>query len=426
MQRRRYDHRIKRIFYESQDPSLFPELNIPRTTIMTWIKNPPKEVISLKHFDKNNEELQVDIEESKVKILKLEALLILMKQVRILFETYYGKLKLNTMEFKTKFINSIKETCQSVSLKESLEIIGIHPARYHYIAKSLKECDATNLKICPKLRPTRLTLDEVMEIKKLVTSEDFSHYSISSLYLHAKRNNVIFASLATWYRTIKEHNLLRPLKRIHPLKPKVGVRALAPNDIWHMDLSVFRFIDGSKAYIQAIIDNFSRMILAYRVSKNYGGENSKNLLYEAIETARIKDSQIIKPPDLFIDSGTENLNTHVQEIEDKDLIKKVIAQIDIHFSNSMIEAFFRKLKHHYLFNKLNSTFQQLESNVKFFVNEHNNKIPLMALKGATPFEKFNNKWNQEKIDIINQGSRDALAKRTNVNRNLICKFCSKK
>ena len=51
---------------------------------------------------------------------------------------------------------------------------------------------------------------------------------------------------------------------------------------------------------------------------------------------------------LFIDSGTENLNSEVQELEDNDLIKKVVAQIDVHFSNSMIEAFFRKLKHHYL------------------------------------------------------------------------------
>ena len=44
----------------------------------------------------------------------------------------------------------------------------------------------------------------------------------------------VFASPSTWYRLIRIHNWRRPRKRIHPAKPKVGIRASHPNEIWHV------------------------------------------------------------------------------------------------------------------------------------------------------------------------------------------------
>jgi transposase InsO family protein len=36
--------------------------------------------------------------------------------------------------------------------------------------------------------------------------------------------------------------------------------------MWHIDTTVIRLLDGSRAYLHAVIDNFSRRILAWRVS----------------------------------------------------------------------------------------------------------------------------------------------------------------
>jgi putative transposase len=42
----------------------------------------------------------------------------------------------------------------------------------------------------------------------------------------------------------------------------VGIRADAPNELWHIDVTIIKLIDGTKAYLHAVIDNFSRRILA--------------------------------------------------------------------------------------------------------------------------------------------------------------------
>jgi transposase InsO family protein len=58
----------------------------------------------------------------------------------------------------------------------------------------------------------------------------------------------------------------RPRLRLYPAKPKVGVRASKPNEIWHIDLTVLRLLDGTRAYVHAVIDNFSRRILAWTMA----------------------------------------------------------------------------------------------------------------------------------------------------------------
>ncbi len=43
----------------------------------------------------------------------------------------------------------------------------------------------------------------------------------------------------------------RPRLRLYPAKPKVGLRTGAPNEAWHIDVTIIRSLDGTKAY-----DNF--------------------------------------------------------------------------------------------------------------------------------------------------------------------------
>jgi len=73
---------------------------------------------------------------------------------------------------------------------------------------------------------------------------------------------------------------------VHPEKPKLGLRTTRPNEAWHIDTTVVRLLNGSKAYVHAIIDNFSRRILAYRVADCFDVANSIAVLVEAAKRAR--------------------------------------------------------------------------------------------------------------------------------------------
>jgi hypothetical protein len=49
---------------------------------------------------------------------------------------------------------------------------------------------------------------------------------------------------------------------VHPAKPKVGLRTTGPDEFCHIDTTVIRLLDGTRASLHAVIDNFSRRLLA--------------------------------------------------------------------------------------------------------------------------------------------------------------------
>jgi hypothetical protein len=71
----------------------------------------------------------------------------------------------------------------------------------------------------------------------MATSDEYRHVPTGTLALLAQRLGKVFASPATWYRLVRRHRLRRPRKRVHPCKPKLGIRASTPNEIWHIDTS---------------------------------------------------------------------------------------------------------------------------------------------------------------------------------------------
>ena len=85
---------------------------------------------------------------------------------------------------------------------------------------------------------------------------------LQNLALYAQRLGKVFASASTWYKTIRQRGWKRPRRRVHPAKPKQGLRATCPNEYWQIDATVIRLTTGIQIYLQAVIDNFSRRILA--------------------------------------------------------------------------------------------------------------------------------------------------------------------
>ena len=88
------------------------------------------------------------------------------------------------------------------------------------------------------------------------------------------------------------------------------------------------------------------------------------------------------------DGGSENFGEVDQLLEDSSSLRRVLAQIDIISSNSLIEAFWRQLKYAWLFlNALDSTVA-VRRLVAFDVREHNEKIPRAVLGARTPDEVY--------------------------------------
>jgi len=92
-----------------------------------------------------------------------------------------------------------------------------------------------------------------------------------------------------------------------------------------------------------VIDNFSRRILAWTVAGHLHPMNTHKVLVQAVKRLAGETGA-----DVVMDSGVENLNGAVDDLFDATALRRVIAQIDVSFSNSLIEAWWRILKHQWL------------------------------------------------------------------------------
>jgi hypothetical protein len=137
-------------------------------------------------------------------------------------------------KLKAKLLGAIDTAKAHLSLKDCLDSIGLTAARYHsWIKRRPQEVPVGQVKCllpdqstCPKLSPTKITSKETFAIKELVTAKEYTHFSINSLVMFAKRKQMVFASVSAWYRIVREFNLRRSGVRIYPPKPKIGIRAM--------------------------------------------------------------------------------------------------------------------------------------------------------------------------------------------------------
>ncbi len=155
-----------------------------------------------------------------------------------------------------------------------------------------------------------------------------------------------------------------------------------PNEAWHVDTTVIRLLDGTRAYVYAVIDNFSRRILAFRVSKRFEVANTVAVLGEAA-SGTVGASVAGSAPMLVVDGGVENFNGGVDYLIEQGVLRRVLALTDLQFSNSLIEALWRLMKHQWLFLNTLDSVAAVRRHVSHYVTAHNNEIPHSAFRGQT-------------------------------------------
>ena len=184
---------------------------------------------------------------------------------------------------------------------------------------------------------------------------------------------------------------------------------------------MIKLTDGTRCYIQGVLDNFSRYILAWQVTTDYGGLRTAALIERAIAKAKELGIEVI--PNVIVDSGSENNNANVHQLVDAGRIVKTIAQIEIDESNSMIEALFLRAKHRYLYLKQLTSLEVLTGHADTYFHDSNNIIPHGALNGATPFEAITGKWTERVKEDLSQLARESRTIRIETNRALTCQAC---
>jgi putative transposase len=247
----------------------------------------------------------------------------------------------------------------------------------------------------------------------------YRHLPISRLALLAQRLGKVYVSAATWTKLIRERGWRRPRQRVYPAKAKVGVRAERPDEYWHVDASVLKLLDGTKVYIHAVIDNLSRKVLAWKVAERLEPGTTRAILLEALKNANLS----LGLPKVVMDSGVENINREVDDLISSELIKRILVLVQVDFSNSIVEAFWRSAKHQWLYLNELRTVADVQRLVAFFVEQHN-AVPHSSFKGQTPNELYAGTGDEVVVELM-KAREKARSERIATNRAAHCPSCPK-
>jgi hypothetical protein len=112
--------------------------------------------------------------------------------------------------------------------------------------------------------------------------------------------------------------------------------------------------------------------------------NSVAVLLEASRGA----ARSASAPVVLADAGVENVNAEVDALIATGVLRRLLAFTELKFSNSMIEAWWRSLKHQWLFLHPLDSVATIRRLVTFYVHEHNHVLPHTAFRGQTPDEMY--------------------------------------
>ena len=279
-----YDHRLRELVRSTGDLGIATKIGVPRSTAAGWVRAPAREVITLEAFERSEINLHAELLRLRRRVAVLATVVRLLVTVVRLTGLRLDS-RLLTAGALDALLGTIERARRVLKLRSILRIIGLSSARFHAWARTDADCHPVDLTQCPRRAPNQLTAEEVATIKSMVTSSEYRHVPTSCLAILAQRLGRVSAAPATWAKLVREHGWRRPRTRVHPDKPKVGLRTSRPDEAWHIDTTLIRLLDGSKAYVHAIIDNFLRRILAFRVAYRMDVANVVAVLSEAASRA---------------------------------------------------------------------------------------------------------------------------------------------
>ena len=190
--------------------------------------------------------------------------------------------------------------------------------------------------------------------------------------------------------------------------------------ISRFSLNQTRFPDGKDKHSLLRVVDQSRSALPLRsVLRELSGCRRRATAEILLAAAKGIDHDV---PTVLADGGTENFNGPVDELVTSGLLRRVLARTEIIYSNSMIESWWRVLKHQWLYLNSLDTVATVRKLVSFYVEQHNIQLPHSAFRGQTPDEMYFKTGDDipAKLEAARLKARQARAE---ANRKQDCEAC---
>ena len=421
--RKTYSSLIKWAFAIGKEIELIPlkqRRGTPKQTIWQWRNLEIESIIKLEEEINLRQEISDMNDITNFKIQQqfiIAATKIQLTTIEMVGINNYHKLLAHN---KATFVKLIEKYSEVIDKDILLKWFKLNTNKFAVWQSQVNyDCDSSVVSLCAKKYTNQTTLEEYQIIEKTLNDIKYQHWPKSAVHSMLLKKKKLIISRSTFYKYASQIKP-SPRKGHRRRKNKEKLRAKKINELWHFDISYFRTLDGKKHYIYAIIDNYSRKILEWKVKSKIRNKYVAEMLLKALG--------VHKPTALRImsDGGSENVGQHVKIILQKykleygTKIKHMIALKDIDYSNNMIERFFRIMKSNYLYMTDIENGDILLDKVNHLMYEYNYLRPHYSHHLLTPHEVYIG-VKQPDLKI-----RFELAKQERIhnNKNCSCTVCT--
>jgi putative transposase len=157
-------------------------------------------------------------------------------------------------------------------------------------------------------------------------------------------------------------------------------QAEAPNEKWVTDVTEFKYGNGQKAYLSAILDLHDKTIVSYVL----GHSNNNPLVFRTLKLA--VQATPGSSPMLHSDRGYQYTSLRFKKLLDDNELTQSMSRVGRCIDNGPMESFWGTLKCEKYYLHTYRTFEELKRDIDDYIHFYNNERLQAKLNGLSPME----------------------------------------
>lgn len=211
---------------------------------------------------------------------------------------------------------------------------------------------------------------------------------------HITDEHHYFISESSVYRLLKQYDLITgPAYTLIQAGDSFQNPTKRVNELWQTDFTYFRIMGWGWYYLSTVLDDYSRYIIAWKLTTNMAADDVKKTLDVAIETTGVNEIKVKHRPRLLSDNGPCYLSSELKDYLGKHQMKHTRGAPYHPMTQGKIERYHRsmknvvKLEHYY-------TPWELENAIKQFVHYYNHERYHESLDNITPADMYFGRYHE--------------------------------
>ena len=197
-----------------------------------------------------------------------------------------------------------------------------------------------------------------------------------------------FLSESSVYRILRGFDLVKsPVFQMLSAKDKFEKPTRRVNELWQTDFTQFKVLDWGYYYLSTVLDDYSRFILAWKLSPTMAATDVQETLELALKSSGLHQARVRHRPRLLSDNGPAYLSKELKVFLRRKDMEHTRGAPYHPMTQGKIERWHRTMKNVVRLQNYYSP-SQLQREIARFVNYYNHRRYHEALNNLTPADVY--------------------------------------